>query len=54
MRILVAYGSRMGGTRGPAETLGSALTDLGHDVELCPAATPLVTEVHRYREPADS
>ena len=34
MRVLVAYGSKMGGTMGLAEMLGSELSDLGHDVEV--------------------
>jgi menaquinone-dependent protoporphyrinogen oxidase len=34
MRILVAYGSKMGGTKGLAEMLGADLSDLGHDVEV--------------------
>jgi menaquinone-dependent protoporphyrinogen oxidase len=34
MRVLVAYGSKMGGTKGLAEMLGGELSDLGHDVEV--------------------
>ena len=34
MRVLVAYGSKMGGTRGIAEMLGADLADLGHEVEV--------------------
>jgi len=34
VRILVAYGSKMGGTRGLAEMLGRDLIELGHDVEV--------------------
>ncbi len=34
MRILVAYGSKMGGTEGLAEMLGADLSDLGHVVEV--------------------
>ena len=37
MRVLVAYGSKMGGTRGLAEMLGADLTDLGHEVDVRPA-----------------
>lgn len=36
MRVLVAYGSKMGGTRGLAEMLGRDLGELGHDVEVRP------------------
>ena len=32
MRVLVAYGSKMGGTEGLAEMLGDELRSLGHDV----------------------
>ncbi|MDJ0952581.1 MAG: flavodoxin domain-containing protein [Acidimicrobiia bacterium] len=34
MRLLVAYGSKMGGTKGLAEMLGDDFRDLGHDVEV--------------------
>lgn len=34
MRILVAYGSRTGGTKGLAEMLGADLKALGHDVDV--------------------
>jgi len=34
MRLLVAYGSKLGGTKGLAEMLGSELSDLGHTVEV--------------------
>lgn len=34
MRILITWGSKMGGTEGIARTLGEALTDAGHDVIL--------------------
>ena len=34
MRVLVAYGSKMGGTKGLAEMLGSDLVDLGHEVDV--------------------
>lgn len=34
MRVLVAYGSKMGGTKGLAEMLGSELIGLGHSVEV--------------------
>ena len=34
MRVLVAYGSKMGGTKGLAEMLGGDLSDLGHDVDV--------------------
>jgi menaquinone-dependent protoporphyrinogen oxidase len=38
MRVLVAYGSRMGGTRGIAELVGDALTDAGFQVDVRPAS----------------
>lgn len=38
MRILVAYGSKMGGTQGLAEMLASDLEELGHDIDVRPAA----------------
>lgn len=34
MRVLVAYGSKMGGTKGLAEMLGRDLGELGHDVDV--------------------
>ena len=34
MRVLVSYGSKMGGTKGLAEMLGDELSDLGHDVDV--------------------
>lgn len=34
MRVLVAYGSKMGGTQGLAEMLGAELADLGIDGEV--------------------
>jgi menaquinone-dependent protoporphyrinogen oxidase len=37
MRVLVAYGSKMGGTKGLAEMLGTDLVDLGHEVDVRPA-----------------
>ncbi|CAA0096423.1 Uncharacterised protein [Mycolicibacterium vanbaalenii] len=36
-RILVAYGSRRGGTAGLAAMIGEALTAVGHEVVLSPA-----------------
>jgi menaquinone-dependent protoporphyrinogen oxidase len=38
MRVLVAYGSRMGGTRGIAELVGDALTDAGFQADVRPVA----------------
>ena len=38
MRILVVYGSKQGGTAGLATMVGDALTDLGHEVRVAPAA----------------
>lgn len=37
MRVLVAYGTKMGGTEGLAEMVGSELVDLGHTVDVHPA-----------------
>ncbi|HET7488670.1 MAG TPA: flavodoxin domain-containing protein [Acidimicrobiales bacterium] len=37
LRILVAYGSKDGGTAGLAEMIGDALADHGYDVEVLPA-----------------
>lgn len=37
MRILVAHGSKRGGTAGLADMIGKALADLGHDVTVEPA-----------------
>ena len=37
MRFLVAYGTKMGGTEGLAEMVGSDLVDLGHTVDVHPA-----------------
>ncbi len=37
MRVLVAYGSKMGGTKGLAEMLGSALEEQGFDATVMPA-----------------
>lgn len=46
MRLLVAYGSKMGGTKGLAEMVGSALTDLGHDADVVSAGD--VADVRPY------
>lgn len=46
MRVLVAYGSKMGGTQGLAEMLGADLADLGHEVDVRPAKE--VTDVEPY------
>lgn len=46
MHILVAYGSKMGGTEGLAEMLGGELSELGHEVEVRPARR--VKEVTPY------
>ena len=37
MRVLVAYGTKMGGTQGLAEMVGSDLEDLGHTVDVLSA-----------------
>jgi menaquinone-dependent protoporphyrinogen oxidase len=42
MRVLVAYGSKMGGTAGIAELVGQALTDAGFQADVRP-----VSEVDR-------
>jgi menaquinone-dependent protoporphyrinogen oxidase len=39
-RVLVAYGSKRGGTEGLAEMIGEALTAAGCDAVLVPAAEP--------------
>lgn len=39
MRILIAYGSKLGGTEGIARTIGDTLTQLGHRVDILPANT---------------
>jgi menaquinone-dependent protoporphyrinogen oxidase len=36
MRVLVSYGSKMGGTVGIAELVGNALTDAGFQVDVRP------------------
>ena len=46
MRILVAYGSKMGGTKGLAEMLGGDLKELGHEVEV--VSGERVREVESY------
>lgn len=46
MRLLVAYGSKMGGTKGLAEMLGADLEQLGFDVEV--RAAREVTDVEPY------
>lgn len=37
MRVLVAYGTKMGGTQGLADMVGTELVDLGHAVDVLPA-----------------
>ena len=46
MRVLVAYGSKMGGTKGLAEMLGADLADLGYDVDILPGGD--VSDVNSY------
>ena len=46
MRVLVAYGSRMGGTAGIAELIGDALTDAGFQADVRPVAE--VSQLDRY------
>jgi menaquinone-dependent protoporphyrinogen oxidase len=41
MRVLVAYGSKRGGTEGIARTLGEVLASLNHEVEVLPARLAL-------------
>jgi menaquinone-dependent protoporphyrinogen oxidase len=38
MRVLVTWGSKLGGTEGIARTIGEVLREAGHDVHLAPAA----------------
>ena len=38
MRMLIAFGSKMGGTEGLATMLAGDLQDLGHEVDVRPAA----------------
>jgi len=42
--ILVAYGSKRGGTRGLAEIIGDALRELGHEVHVQPAGQRLLSD----------
>ena len=35
MTVLIAYGTKMGGTAGLADMLGKAFTKAGLDVEVC-------------------
>ncbi len=46
MRLLVAYGSKMGGTKGLAEMLGADLAGLGYEVDVLAAKD--VTDVRPY------
>ena len=46
MRVLVAYGSKMGGTAGIAELIGDALTDAGFQADVRPVAE--VSHLDRY------
>ena len=46
MRVLVAYGSKMGGTAGIAELVGDALTDAGFQADVRPVAE--VSRLDRY------
>jgi menaquinone-dependent protoporphyrinogen oxidase len=46
MRVLVVYGSKMGGTAGIAELVGNALTDAGFQVDVRPA--PEVANLDPY------
>lgn len=41
MRVLVAYGSKRGGTTGIAEVVGEELTAAGHEVDVVPARKEL-------------
>lgn len=51
MRGLVAHGSRMGGTAGIAEMIGSRLADAGMQVEVRPASE--VSDLADYEAYAD-
>jgi menaquinone-dependent protoporphyrinogen oxidase len=46
MHVLVAYGSKMGGTAGIAELVGDALTDAGFQADVRPVAE--VAKLDRY------
>jgi menaquinone-dependent protoporphyrinogen oxidase len=46
MRVLVAYGSKMGGTMGIAQLVGDALADAGFQVDVRPA--PEVADLDPY------
>jgi menaquinone-dependent protoporphyrinogen oxidase len=46
MHVLVAYGSKMGGTAGIAELIGDALTDAGLQADVRPVAE--VSQLDRY------
>lgn len=46
MRVLVAYGSKRGGTEGLAQAVGEGLSDAGHSVEVLPAGK--VASLERY------
>ena len=46
MHVLVAYGSKMGGTAGIAELIGDALTDAGFQADVRPVAE--VSQLDRY------
>ena len=46
MHVLVAYGSKMGGTAGIAELIGDALTDGGFQADVRPVAE--VSQLDRY------
>jgi menaquinone-dependent protoporphyrinogen oxidase len=46
MRVLISWGSKMGGTEGIARSVGAVLSDAGHSVTLLPAAK--VKDVAQY------
>ena len=52
MRVLVAYGSKMGGTKRLAEMLGDDLSDLGHDV-VVDSGSDVSSHVRRWAEEID-
>lgn len=46
MRVLIAWGSKRGGTEGIARALGDALTEQGFEVTLCPAHAVRILRSH--------
>ena len=46
MRILVTFGTKLGGTTGIAETIAAVLRSDGHDVDLLPAKARIQTDAY--------